>query len=164
MICVYVIKNGMNNEGYQRQVETSLPGCEQVALDGCVTGMTSGYKETCFRREKLLCLYAMRLIFFHNFIIACPDFNPQQVVGVVAIADKSITDKRAWQGLVFPYNVCWRCTKLVVKVRRDSGLSLSERCSPPRGQGQAAVPTEGKAGLTRLIPVSAAATHDAQDE
>jgi NAD(P)-dependent dehydrogenase (short-subunit alcohol dehydrogenase family)/acyl carrier protein len=29
-------------------------------------------------------------------------FNPQQVLGVVATPDKSITDERAWQDLVFP--------------------------------------------------------------
>ena len=103
----------MNNEGYQRQVEASLPGCEQVALDGCVTGVASSYKETSFRREKLLCLYAIGLIFFHNSIIAYP--------------------------------------KLVVKVRRDKPLSLRYG-------------TGGMAGQAHLIPVSAAAAHDAQDK
>jgi hypothetical protein len=38
-----------------------------------VTDIVFGRKETRFRREKLLCLYAMGLIFFHGFIIACPE-------------------------------------------------------------------------------------------
>jgi len=42
-------------------------------------------------------------------------FNPQQVWGVAATTDthrrESITDERAWQGFVFPYNVCWFCNK-----------------------------------------------------
>jgi len=63
----------MNNEGYQRQAEASLPGCEQVTLGGYATDVVSVYQETCFRREKVLCLYAMGLIFFHIFIIACPE-------------------------------------------------------------------------------------------